>query len=129
MGQERSSAILIVERNSQTRLSDARTWLRKHFDVHDQSCELVLTELISNALEHGDGGMIRVRVALDSTCLDVEVSNSVSEAPTIPSEKPTAPDPEKVRGRGLFLILQLADLRQRTADGRLSMHARVPLPT
>ena len=127
MGHSKPPTTLIVTRTSETKLSDARRWLRQQTDLNDLCCELVLTELITNALEHGAGGTVRVHATLSSDALDVEVTNTVDPDLVMPSFDAPLPGPDQGRGRGLHLIRHLADVDQRNTDGLLSVHARVPI--
>ena len=123
----RRSAVLLVEPISNTKLSDARRWLRQLIGQEDFACELVLTELITNAVAHGDGSHIRVHATFAPDVLDVEVVNSVRELPELSSSRIVAPSPDPYRGRGLQLIRRLAEIDWESANGRISVRAHVPI--
>lgn len=76
-------------------LDDAAT-----IDVH-----LVLSELVTNAIEHGLGGEIRIDVIYDED-LTIAVANRADRAPEIQEQSMPMP---KGRGRGLAIVAATAD--------------------
>ena len=66
--------------------------------------ELLITELVANAFEHGDG-LEHVRVQSRDHVLHVEVSDANSARPRMVDPPPTGDDE---RGRGLLLLGALA---------------------
>lgn len=66
--------------------------------------ELLITELVTNALEHGDG-LKHVRVQSRDHLLHVEVSDANSAHPRMVDPPPTGEDE---RGRGVLLLGALA---------------------
>ncbi|MGW2688754.1 ATP-binding protein [Streptomyces sp. NPDC001414] len=65
---------------------------------------LVISELVTNAVRHADGGPISMTVRLTEAALEVDVCDS---NPVLP--QPGLPDNHSENGRGLFLVAALAD--------------------
>jgi anti-sigma regulatory factor (Ser/Thr protein kinase) len=63
---------------------------------------LITSELVSNALVHGDGE-VRLRLSWSGEALTIEVDD---KDPTLPQWRRSAPD--EVSGRGLYLVDALA---------------------
>jgi anti-sigma regulatory factor (Ser/Thr protein kinase) len=70
----------------------------------DKAGDIVLaaSELVTNAFEHGRGG-IAVRLRFSGGCLLLEVRDSSPDDPVL-----RRPGPDSVRGRGLALIQALS---------------------
>ncbi|MET7352953.1 ATP-binding protein [Streptomyces mirabilis] len=77
-----------------------------------ESAELLVTELVTNALKHGRGTDIGVRLYLTTSHLVMEVRDGSSERPVL---RTAAPEDED--GRGLFLVDAIADAWGVTPDG------------
>ncbi|MEK8172035.1 ATP-binding protein [Streptomyces sp. M19] len=75
---------------------------RRHGDALD-SAELVISELLTNAVQHAGDGPITLGVRLRDRSLWVEVSDSSTTLP-----RPTLPDVEDEHGRGLFIVDAIA---------------------
>jgi two-component sensor histidine kinase len=71
-------------------------------DGHSYSAQLLITELVSNAVRHSDEA-IRIRAELVADRLKVEVWDSSDRMPTIPWRDVAAVD-----GRGLRLVRALS---------------------
>jgi serine phosphatase RsbU (regulator of sigma subunit)/anti-sigma regulatory factor (Ser/Thr protein kinase) len=84
--------------------------------------ELILSELVTNAIRHADGP-IRVRLIRDRTLI-CEVADGSSTAPHLRRASATDED-----GRGLFLVAQFAERwgTRYTAEGKV-VWAEQPLP-
>jgi anti-sigma regulatory factor (Ser/Thr protein kinase) len=76
-----------------------------------ESAELLVTELVTNALEHGLGD-VGLRVYLTETHLLIEVRDGSHQLPVL---REAAPDDEN--GRGLFLVRAIADAWGVSSDG------------
>jgi anti-sigma regulatory factor (Ser/Thr protein kinase) len=76
-----------------------------------ESADVLVTELVTNALEHGIGD-VGLRVYLTGTHLLIEVRDGSHEIPVL---REAAPDDEN--GRGLFLVRAIADAWGVSADG------------
>ncbi|HEY6793838.1 MAG TPA: ATP-binding SpoIIE family protein phosphatase [Kineosporiaceae bacterium] len=96
----------------------ARTWLEdvlglwqapqpgtNQADEVVEAARLLLTELIANAVRHGDGA-IRVRLLLPEQRLRVEVEDASERMPVM---RIPEPDADAAGGRGLLLVDTLAD--------------------
>jgi anti-sigma regulatory factor (Ser/Thr protein kinase) len=88
-----------------------------HAGVPDEQVEavrLVVSELVTNAVVHGDGD-VELCLDLDQRCVRISVADEDDGAPS-----PVDADPGAVSGRGLRLVDEIAD-RWGTAprsDGR-----------
>ena len=98
-------------------------WLRQ-LPVDDDAIDgllLVATELAGNAVRHSEAGPggICLRAAVDGSAVVLEVSDDGGAPVAISDDDPQAlPDADEERGRGLFLVRELADeLRTSTAQG------------
>ncbi|WP_435137754.1 ATP-binding protein [Actinacidiphila sp. bgisy144] len=77
--------------------------------VHDAAREdlsLIATELVTNAVQHGTAGRIRVCLDLRATILVVTVAD---QTPYVPLPRAVAAGANSERGRGLFLVEALAE--------------------
>jgi anti-sigma regulatory factor (Ser/Thr protein kinase) len=77
-----------------------------------EAAELLLTELVTNALRHGKGVEIGVRVSVRGDHLKIEVNDGT---PARPELRHATCDEET--GRGLFLVQSVADTWGVTDDG------------
>ncbi|MDH6629424.1 anti-sigma regulatory factor (Ser/Thr protein kinase) [Streptomyces sp. LBL] len=77
-----------------------------------ETAELLLTELATNALRHGQGDVIGVRVYLDGARCVIEVTDG---SPLRPELRQAGPTDEG--GRGLFLVEAMADAWGTSPDG------------
>lgn len=67
---------------------------------------LVTSELVTNALEHGTGEPVDVRIHSEPTRIELTVSSpSFGQLDATPHMPPA----DQVRGRGLFLVAALSD--------------------
>ncbi|WP_330356893.1 SpoIIE family protein phosphatase [Streptomyces chartreusis] len=107
---------------SRVRAAAARTLTEWGLDEEAFTTELILSELVTNALRHATGP-IRVRLIRDLTLI-CEVSDGSSTAPHLRSAATTDEG-----GRGLFLVAQFADRwgTRYTADGKV-IWTEQPLP-
>ncbi|MFG3134080.1 ATP-binding protein [Streptomyces tendae] len=76
------------------------------------AAELLLTELVTNALRHANGSSIGVRIYVRGARLVIAVNDG---SPAVPVLRPAGPDDES--GRGLFLVEALAESSGVSADG------------
>lgn len=89
-------------------LADVRQWVRQLAHPSDD-VEILVTELLSNARDHGSGGAIGVSLIRAENSATVVVSNtSLSPPPSLPSEL-LEDDADRVRGRGLRIASAVAD--------------------
>jgi anti-sigma regulatory factor (Ser/Thr protein kinase) len=66
---------------------------------------LLLSELATNAVEHGSGGSIRTTIRIDPRHLGVEVEGQSDAEPHLAER---APDTGEPKGRGLLIVDRLA---------------------
>ncbi|GHB06246.1 MULTISPECIES: ATP-binding protein [Streptomyces] len=69
-----------------------------------QTAELVISELVSDAVQYAGAERVLLAVSLDDVVLRIEVRDS---SPVLPT--PALPCPDSESGRGLFLVAALAD--------------------
>jgi anti-sigma regulatory factor (Ser/Thr protein kinase) len=80
-----------------------------------RTAELLVSELVTNAVQHADTGSVSLAVCLDEVVLRIEVCDT---SPVLP--QPALPDADSEGGRGLFLVAALADRyrAEPTEDGK-----------
>ncbi|MEU0443799.1 ATP-binding protein, partial [Streptomyces sp. NPDC006186] len=69
-----------------------------------RTAELLVSELITNAVQYAGTGSVSLAVCLDEAVLRIEVCDT---SPVLP--QPALPDADSEGGRGLFLVAALAD--------------------
>ncbi|MFF9489872.1 ATP-binding protein [Streptomyces sp. NPDC014676] len=69
-----------------------------------ETAELLVSELITNAVQYAGAGSVSLAVCLDAAVLRIEVCNT---SPVLP--QPALPNVDSEGGRGLFLVAALAD--------------------
>lgn len=93
----------------------ARRFVRRTLDgvVPDDvaaDLQLIVSELFSNAVEHGDAERVTVRLELQPGTAEVTV-DSESPAPDVgPVASWRVPDEDAVNGRGLGIVRSIADV-------------------
>jgi len=89
--------------------------------------ELMVSELVANAVQHGDGGDLWVRLAIDDrACCTLTISSGLATAipPIDPSRWGLAPAHHS-SGRGLGIVRRLAhEVRLAASGGRLEITCR-----
>ncbi|MEX2625957.1 MAG: ATP-binding protein [Ilumatobacteraceae bacterium] len=78
--------------------------------------ELVSSELVTNAIEHGDGHAVDVTVTCDGGRVALHVTSRGNTEQVGPSDRWHVADPDSITGRGLGIVRALAD--------RISVHHR-----
>ncbi|WP_435643202.1 ATP-binding protein [Streptomyces sp. H49] len=68
------------------------------------TAELLVSELVTNAVQHAGTGSVSLAVCLNEAVLRIEVCDT---SPVLP--QPALPDADSEGGRGLFLVAALAD--------------------
>lgn len=87
--------------------------------------ELVVTELVTNAVNAGCSGLIAVDLALHRTHLRVSVQDDAAGRPHV-----EAPTPSDEHGRGLFIIDRLASTwGTAPVDGGKQVWVELAVPT
>jgi anti-sigma regulatory factor (Ser/Thr protein kinase) len=106
---EQPTAVTTMPRETST-VRRAREWLRSFAarvglrDIVRQDAELVVSELVTNALEHGQGEVeLRVSLAGDGA-LRLAVTSGGEGTPTLLER-----DPGRIGGVGLHIVDDLAD--------------------
>lgn len=110
-------------------LADVRQWVRQLAHPSDD-LELLVTELVSNARDHGQQGAIQVSIARSERTATVAVSNSTPTLPTTPIVlAPEIPiDQDQIRGRGLHIASAITEHLSIEQNGdTLVVTGRVPL--
>jgi serine/threonine-protein kinase RsbW len=103
--------MLLQLQHDRRHVTYARRWvLRQAADVGVQgqaraTVELLTSELVANALEHGpEGGIITVHTSTRDSAFEVAVSDEGTDSPLVRRPPPTADG-----GRGMMLVDMLAD--------------------
>ena len=89
---------------------------------------LIVSELVTNSIQHGDGGAIVVSVDPHSdSCFSVTVGSGVaSKRPPMDPATWTVAPPDQRSGRGLGIVRQLADeITVALASGHLDITCRL----
>lgn len=125
MSSPTTSHLIIVD-HIPGRLSTTRKWLQKTLGERDAGSELVLTELVTNAIEHGAGGPVDVTVSTQTPeQVEIIVENATSEPPQLPPPTDTPPPTTNTRGRGLFIVRSIADVQSEYDAGRVQVKANL----
>lgn len=84
-----------------------RSWLTARRCTGDaiETVELLLTEIIANAVRHTDSEKLQMSAAFDGDQVRVEVEDCSPEPPRPP---PDSVDPERPGGRGVWLVQRLS---------------------
>ncbi|MBA3984238.1 MAG: ATP-binding protein [Acidimicrobiia bacterium] len=89
---------------------------------------LVASELVTNAIEHGAGGRVRLEIWAEPGSVEVTASSAIGDELPRPTEEWLLPEPMARSGRGLAIIRQLCDSVQvHEADDRLVITCRFSL--
>jgi len=71
--------------------------------------QLIVSELVSNEIEHGDRGDVHVTVRWNATSVEVSVSTEATLDEVGSVDTWSVADADQVSGRGLGMVRQLAD--------------------
>jgi anti-sigma regulatory factor (Ser/Thr protein kinase) len=110
--------------------SKARTWLRELLPMGDtvSAACLVASELVSNSVRHawfGAGERVELVVVVTGEAVRIEV---VDPGPGFLRRDPELPVADASRGRGLYLIQQLASRWGVVRDQATRVWVELPLP-
>jgi anti-sigma regulatory factor (Ser/Thr protein kinase) len=85
-----------------------RSWMTARACTEDaiETAELLLTEVVANAVRHTDSERLQLTAAHDDHQVRVELEDCSSEPPRAP---PDAVDPERPGGRGVWLVQRLSE--------------------
>ncbi|HTZ44475.1 MAG TPA: ATP-binding protein [Jatrophihabitans sp.] len=101
-------AVLIELPAEPSAVAIARAFVTEHAGTLDpvlrQDAELLVSELVSNAVLHGQPS-ISLRVRTDPPGIGIEVHDEGPGMPALPSEEPSA---DRSSGRGLRMVAALA---------------------
>ncbi|MYU02170.1 MULTISPECIES: ATP-binding protein [unclassified Streptomyces] len=86
------------------------------------SVELLISELVTNALRHGEGPAVGVRICADAHYLHVYVRDGSPHTPVL---RPL--DDNSEDGRGLHLVAAVVD-RLDVSDDGMTVHCALALP-
>jgi anti-sigma regulatory factor (Ser/Thr protein kinase) len=92
--------------------ADARAWLRTLLPENSHDAELVLSELVTNAVIHGTGP-VRCTATIDADAITLEVSQPAVGAIHIPS----AAEGDAIGGRGLSIVEAVSETWGTRFDG------------
>jgi serine/threonine-protein kinase RsbW len=115
-----------------TQLSQIRRFVRGWFEQHDvpadavDDFELAVSELATNAIQHGAGSTIEVELAVDHGSLSAVVAAGSDHINRIGQvETWQIAPPEAVNGRGLGIVAAVMDVVEFSADtGRAVFRCR-----
>ena len=84
-----------------------RSWMTARACTGDaiETVELLLTEIIANAVRHTDSEKLQMTAAFDGRSVRVAVEDCSAEPPRQP---PDVMDPERPGGRGVWLVERLS---------------------
>ena len=111
-------------------VATARRFVRSHLaDVDEQvaaDAQLVTSELVTNAIEHGTGDQVTVCVHVGGADVEVTVE-SIGPSPDVgPADQWRLADAESIDGRGLGIVRAVAsDIAVTRSDDRLTISARL----
>jgi serine/threonine-protein kinase RsbW len=91
--------------------------------------ELIASELVTNAIEHGAGEFVDVAVTCDGHVVTLSVTSRGNEHQVGPSGRWRIADPDSVSGRGLGIVRRLADridVRRRSGELRIVVERTLP---
>lgn len=89
---------------------------------------LVANELVTNAIEHGAGGRVRLEVCAEPGGVDVTASSAIGDELPRPVQEWSRPEAMAPSGRGLAIIRELCEsVYVREDDGRLVITCRFSL--
>jgi anti-sigma regulatory factor (Ser/Thr protein kinase) len=99
---------MIVYGRDATSVGEARSWIDTFLTEHDiedtvrDDAQLVVSELVTNALVHGQGELV-LRASVDETAVHVSVTDSGDGLPEV-----LPLDPARIGGLGLIVVGRIA---------------------
>jgi anti-sigma regulatory factor (Ser/Thr protein kinase) len=115
-------------------VSEARRFVRRVLSECDAvdvvaDLELVASELVTNAVEHGNGDDIDLMVACDGSQVTITVTSHGQVDDVGPSDEWRVAEPGSITGRGLGIVRALADhidVRKRADELRIVVERALP---
>ncbi len=111
------------------RQSLARLRARHGADAVTTDLELISSELVTNAIEHGDGRTVDVTVTCDDERVLLQVTSRGNTDQVGPADEWEVADPGSITGRGLGIVRALADavsVHRRADELRITVERRLP---
>lgn len=103
-----SSESMVVYDRQATSVGEARSWIEAFLaersignPVRDDA-QLVVSELVTNAVMHGDGGLV-LRASITDSVVQVSVTDSGDRLPEV-----LPVDPSRIGGLGLIVVDRIA---------------------
>ena len=103
-----SSRSMVVYDRQATSVGEARSWIEAFLaeraignPLRDDA-QLVVSELVTNALMHGDGALV-LRASISDSDVQVSVTDSGDAMPEM-----LPPDPSRIGGLGLIVVERIA---------------------
>lgn len=107
-----------------------RRWLSGLTDPVVGDVELIVSELVTNAIDHGPEGSVVVEVDHDDSVVRASVTSAAPSVELPSPDRWALPTPDATSGRGLAIVRRLADDVQVDADDeRLTIVVTVRLDT
>jgi anti-sigma regulatory factor (Ser/Thr protein kinase) len=92
--------------------AEARAWIRTLMPENSHDAELVLSELVTNAVMHGTGP-VRCTATIDVDAITLQVSQPAGSAVHIPRDA----DGDAIGGRGLSIVDAVSETWGTRFDG------------
>ena len=109
---ERAATSITLEASA-THVAHARRFVRRAVDDIDQSVvddlQLIVSELFTNAIEHGSSDAVEVAVTQRPDHVSVAIDSSGPTPGVGPATEWRVADAEALSGRGLGIVRHLAD--------------------
>lgn len=103
-----SSRSMVVYGRDAASVGEARSWIDAFLAEHDiedtvrDDAQLVASELVTNALMHGEGALV-LRASVEDSKVHVSVTDSGDELPEV-----LPLDPSRIGGLGLIVVGRIA---------------------
>lgn len=113
---DQSAGTIVLDADT-AQVAVARRFVRRSLDGQvppevSSDLQLIVSELFTNAVEHGDAEQVEVRLVVTSTEAGVTVDSRSPAHGVGPAETWEVADEESVTGRGLGIVRGLADAVQ-----------------
>ncbi|MCB0966566.1 MAG: ATP-binding protein [Ilumatobacter sp.] len=109
---ERAATSIVLEADA-SQVAHARRFVRRTLTDADPAVlddiQLIVSELFTNAVEHGSADSVEVVLAVSGGIVSVTVDSRGPTPGVGPASEWAVADPEALNGRGLGIVRQLAD--------------------